>query len=212
MHQRTASKVHIAVVLMARGDFCDCEIFTMQLTRVVSRRSIGVRVQRTVSHTIHTGVFKREEDEMMKNLSILLLVAFGTATVCLGLSGFLKVQQVQAQRTPVGNNGGKQKWEYCAIVDSYGMDDTNKKPALGYVKIGYFEESGYREETIKVQGDVTGIQPGEVYEKARQKGLGVSIAQLGSQGWEMVGESPFAKRFQSDEKDRTVLYFKRPKS
>ncbi|MEW6131286.1 MAG: hypothetical protein AB1757_29925 [Acidobacteriota bacterium] len=46
------------------------------------------------------------------------------------------------------------------------MDDANKKPAVGFVKIGYFEETGYREETIKAQGEITGVQPNEVYEKA----------------------------------------------
>ena len=149
---------------------------------------------------------------MKKNLSILLLVVLGTATACLGLGGFLKAQQVQAQQTPIGSNANKHKWEYCAIVDSYGTDDTNRKPAEGVVKIGYFEELGYREDTIKVQGEVTGIQRGEVYEKARQKALAVAIAQLGSQGWEMVGELPFTKRYSSDERERTGLYFKRVKS
>jgi hypothetical protein len=124
----------------------------------------------------------REEAEMKNNLRILLLIV--TATACLGIGGFLKAQQVQAQQSPVGNNASKQKWEYCAIVDFYGMDDLNGKPAVGYVKVGYFEESGYREDTIKVQGEVTGIQPNNVYEKARQNGLAVAIAQLGSHGWE----------------------------
>ena len=142
---------------------------------------------------------------MKKDRLLLILLAFGIATVCLGLVGFLKAQQAQAQQL------SKQRWEYCAVVDSYGMDDANGKPAVGFAKIGYFEESGYREDTIKVQGDVTGVQRDAVYEKARQKGLAVAIAQLGSQGWELVGESPFAKRFQSDEKDRSVLYFKRPR-
>lgn len=146
---------------------------------------------------------------MKKNLWILLLVVLGTVMACFGLTGFLKGQQVQAQQTSVGSNASKQQWEYCAIVDSYGMDDANRKPAVGYVKIGYFEESGYREETIKVQGEVSGIQPGEVYEKARQKALAVAIAQLGSKGWEMVGELPFTKRYSSDERERTGLYFKR---
>jgi hypothetical protein len=140
----------------------------------------------------------------------LLLVVIGTTTVCLSLGGFLKVQQAQAQQSLAGNNSSKQKWEYCAIVDSYGMDDTNGKPAIGHVKVGYFEETGYREDTIKVQGEVAGVHRNEVYERARQKALAMAIAQLGSHGWELVGESPFAKRFQSDEKDRIVLHFKRP--
>lgn len=141
----------------------------------------------------------------MKTNRWLLILAFGLTTVFLGLVGFLKAQQAQAQQP------GKQRWEYCAVVDSFGMDDAGGKPAVGIAKVGYFEESGYREDTINVQGDVAGLQRDAVYEKARQKGLAVAIAQLGSQGWEMVGESPFAKRFQSDEKDRSVLYFKRPR-
>ena len=153
----------------------------------------------------------REEAEMKKYLLIVSLVIFGMAMACLGLGAFLKAQPVQAQQTPAANNASKHKWEYCAIVDSYGTDDTNRKPAVGHVKVGYFEESGYREDTIKVQGEVAGIQPNEVYEKARRKALAVAIAQLGTQGWEMVGELPFAKRFQSDERDRGALYFKRLK-
>jgi hypothetical protein len=145
----------------------------------------------------------RKEHKMKKERWLLILLAFGIATGCLGVSGFLKPQQAQAQQT------GKQKWDYCAIVDSYGMSDATA--AVGYAKIGYFEESGYREDTIKVQGESTVFQRTEIYEKARQKGLAVAIAQLGSQGWELVGESPFAKRFQSDEKDLSVLYFKRPR-
>jgi hypothetical protein len=150
--------------------------------------------------------------EMKKNLWIFYLVIIGTAAVCSGLGGLLKAQQAHAQQIPAGNNTSKQRWEYCAIVDSYGMDDTNGKPAVGYVKIGYFEESGYREDTIKVQGEVVGVQRSEVYEKTRQKALAVAIAQLGSQGWEMVGELPFTKRYSSDERERTGLYFKRVKA
>lgn len=153
----------------------------------------------------------KEEAEMKKNLWILLLVFVGTAIAFWDLSGFLKSQQVQAQPTPVENNANKQRWEYCAIVEFYGMDDINRKPAVGYVKIGHFEETGYREDTIKVQGEVAGIQPSEIYEKAGQKALAVAIAQLGRQGWEMVGELPFTKWYSSDEKERTGLYFKRVK-
>jgi hypothetical protein len=149
---------------------------------------------------------------MKKKSWILLLVVITTAITGLALSSLLRPQQVQAEQTPVGNNASKQKWEYCAIVDSYGMDDLNGKPAVGHVKIGYFEESGYREDTIKVQGEVTGIQQNEVYERARQKALAVAIAQLGGRGWEMVGELPFTKRYSSDERERTGLYFKRVKS
>jgi hypothetical protein len=148
---------------------------------------------------------------MVKSFWVSLLLVIGMTITSLSLSGFYRAQPAQAQQTPLGNNASKPKWEYCAIVDSVGMDDANRKPAAGFVKVGYFEETGYREETIKAPGEVAGIQPSEVYEKARQKALAMAIARLGSQGWELVGELPFGKRFGSDEKERPSLYFKRSK-
>lgn len=148
---------------------------------------------------------------MKRNLLTLITILAGITVVGLIREGFLRTQPAQAQQTASSSNIVKQRWEYCVIVDSYGMDDSSGKPAVGFTSVCYFDESGYREETAKVQGETSGIQPTEVYEKARQKALSVTIAQLGSRGWEMVGEFPFTKRFHSDEKDRPGLYFKRGK-
>src|SRR5262245_53242992 len=100
-------------------------------------------------------------------------------------------------RRAVESNSSARRGRSRSFITSLpGMDD-NGKPAVGYVKVGYFEGSGYWEDTIKMQVDVTGVPPNEVYEKSRQKTLGVAIGRLGAEGWEMVGELPFTKRYSS---------------
>jgi hypothetical protein len=151
-------------------------------------------------------------DEMKKIVFASVLSALSIIAV-LGL-GFLMAPRVSAQRAQ--DNNTKERWEYCAIVDSYGTSDGNKatsdgnKAVVGYAKIVNFEHSGDREQTVKVDGGTAGDGEWGSYERARQKALGAAIAQLGNQGWEMAGEADFGIRIGSEEKKR-ALYFKRSK-
>jgi hypothetical protein len=64
--------------------------------------------------------------------------------------GILRTQTVLAQQpSSVSNGAKKQRWEYCAIVDSYGMNDTNGKPAEGFAKLGYFDDQAIEKRQSK---------------------------------------------------------------
>jgi len=83
--------------------------------------------------------------------------------------------------------------------------------AVGLATIVYFESSGYREENVKLQGEkVSAPNTGE-YQRVKPKALAMTIAQLGSQGWEMVGQLPYNGYFRSEVEQPTALYFKRAK-
>ena len=112
------------------------------------------------------------------------------------------------QKTKQTENKVVIKWEHCAITDFYGTGQDNKPP-IGIAVICFFQESGCREVTIRVEGETRGFPPTELYEIARKKALSKAIAQLGKDGWELVGEMTYPRRFGTDEKDRTALYFKR---
>lgn len=100
------------------------------------------------------------------------------------------------------------KWEHCAITASYAMQQRDKPP-VGLAVICFFQESGCREVTIRAEGESRGFPPNELYTIARKKALSRAIAQLGSDGWELVGEMQYPKQFDTDEKDLRALYFKR---
>ena len=83
-----------------------------------------------------------------------------------------------------------QKWEYCAIV-GIKRDDLDFR---GYhPRIWRFIGNGI---------EITRIDENTVSEDTTE--LAKSIAQLGEQGWEMVGVG------HSNHHDENILYFKRP--
>ena len=83
--------------------------------------------------------------------------------------------------------------------------------AVGYATIVYFDRSGYREENVKMPGEKVGTPINGEYQRAQKKALAMTIAQLGSQGWEMVGQLPYNGYFRSGVEEPTALYFKRAK-
>jgi hypothetical protein len=83
--------------------------------------------------------------------------------------------------------------------------------AVGYATIAYFDRSGSREEKVRMQGERVGTDTTGEYQRAQQKALAMTIAQLGSQGWEMVGQLPYNGYFRSGVEEPTALYFKRAK-
>ncbi|MFH2040104.1 MAG: hypothetical protein ABIJ65_11790 [Chloroflexota bacterium] len=80
-----------------------------------------------------------------------------------------------------------QKWEYCAIT---GILHSGRNLSLNYPAIWRFTKTGWDKTDIK--GDEMNL-------------VAKNIAELGEQGWEMVGTGPL------DEGRAHILYFKRPK-
>ncbi len=74
------------------------------------------------------------------------------------------------------------KWDYCALINVY---ETADEELVGY-GISYFTTDGVQKSKIK------GSEVAQV------------VAQLGEQGWEMVGCGTIRG-------DRHCIYFKRPK-
>src|SRR6185295_14515789 len=126
---------------------------------------------------------------MRRKLLVLLFAISMVTCVC----ALLKVQSAQAQRTSVTDSTRKEKWEYCAIIYSGGTKEGNF--AAGVVTIAYFDTSGIREDKVKIQGELVGEPLTNEYKNAQQKALAMTIAQLGTQGWEMIGQLPYNGSF-----------------
>jgi hypothetical protein len=142
----------------------------------------------------------------MSRKGLVLFFAFSLLICVFSIS---KMQSAQAQRTPAIGNPVKPQWEYCAIIRSSNMNENDV--AVGIATIAYFDTSGYREENVRVQGErVTAPTNGE-YQRAAQKALAMTIAQLGRQCWEMIGQLPYNGYFRSGVEEPTALYFKRTK-
>ena len=140
-----------------------------------------------------------------KQMTTLLMCAMTVLT----LNSASIAQSRSKQRAKEINAKEVIKWEHCAITAFYTMQQGDKAP-VGIVRICFFQETGCREETIRAEGERMGFPPNELHEIARKKALSKAIAQLGKDGWELVGEMPYPKQFDTDEKDQTALYFKRP--
>ncbi len=119
-----------------------------------------------------------------------------------------KMQSAQAQRTSSTTTPAKQTWVYCAITGSGNMNENGI--AVGSATIVYFEKSGSRKEDVRIQGERVGTPINGEYQRARDTALATTIAQLGSQGWEMVGQLPYSSNFRSAIEEPTAMYFKRP--
>ena len=107
---------------------------------------------------------------------------------------------------------GRSQWEYCAIVSVRG-GTTSDQRYLGTARIRYFAEPESRDEVIRVQGEqiLTGSPvDSESVEAMRLKELNRVITKLGKDGWELIGELPYIRQYQSDLSESKALYFKRP--
>jgi hypothetical protein len=121
----------------------------------------------------------------------------------------IKMQPAQAQRASAVDNPARPRWEYCAIIRSSSMNENDM--AVGVATIAFFDASGYREETVRAQGErITSALSGE-YQRAQEKALAMTIAQLGSQGWEMIGHFPYNGALRAGADEITAIYFKRAK-
>lgn len=149
---------------------------------------------------------------MKKSLEMVLFTLAGILICSVAISAALKVATAQSKPATL-------KWEHCAITEFYATESLGK--AMGFAKISYFDPAGYREQWLKAEGEAIGLNnrndPG-IYQGARQEALASAIAQLGSQGWELVGEGRYARTVSVQiadnlhtERDDTALYFKRIK-
>jgi hypothetical protein len=119
----------------------------------------------------------------------------------------LSVYAVQAQRSASSSTGPAQSWEYCAIADTSFSRTGNT--IVGEAKVAYYSTSGYHVEVITEREDVGNVLSGDQPDRIVGKALVTAVAQLGSQGWEMIGHMPVIGSFRTRTDQRTALYFKR---
>jgi hypothetical protein len=142
----------------------------------------------------------------MKGKGLVLFLAF---SVLSGSYSIGRMQPANAQRTPAIDSPAKTKWEYCAIIRSGSMNENDT--AVGIATIACFDMSGYREENVKVQNERVTQESNSEYRRAQQKALATMIAQLGNQGWEMIGHFPYNDGIHSGPDQVMAIYFKRAK-
>lgn len=128
-------------------------------------------------------------------LSVGLLIC---ALLAMGVCAKAQAQQTESR-----------KWEYCAITNSYGTQKNNR--IYGLAVITFFEEAGYRQESIQIDRDLTGIEPNERYQLVQREAFAKAFVQLGNDRWELVGSLPYVNWIASKTNDKTAIYFKRPK-
>jgi hypothetical protein len=127
-------------------------------------------------------------------------------TLGMVLTGVLRVPSVQAQRVEGTKRVPSQYWEYAAIT---GISTEQKKYSTSSITVAticHFQSTGCGETRVEVDG----------YDQ--QTALAKAIAQLGADGWEMLGQGPrnFGEIGSFREGSGTVgnpfiLYFKRLK-
>lgn len=134
----------------------------------------------------------------MKKTQILMLALMSFTGLLAGLLiGCLGSEPVKAQH-PV--KSVSDKWEYCAITDVPAVGQNGK--ITGSAKICYFQGSGCRKEVIEVSID------GNDFAEGKRAALAKAAANLGAEGWEMIGEAT-QFGFYQDNVDPKALYFKR---
>lgn len=125
-------------------------------------------------------------------------------TLC--FSVLLSSYEVNAQTNKIAKNNlhskfRKQQWEYCVVtLDSDIRSESNK--FIGRTSIIYLDETNRANVNIEVRDFPTDKVT------ANRKALSKAFAQLGDDGWELVGSFPFL-----DEYGHTVsgFFFKRRK-
>jgi hypothetical protein len=135
---------------------------------------------------------------MSKTKQILILAIIAAAAAAGGLIAInsFSGSSVQANQ---GGRSGAQKWEYCAII-SAGLGPGNVSER-GVAVIRYFQAGGIKEETVEFVPDA-----GKRNYFLTDEALDKAINKLGDEGWEMVLKEP-----DTEDRPRTIFYFKRPK-
>ncbi len=120
-----------------------------------------------------------------------LTAIFVLAALCGGAAAgrfFASAQQPTPRPTPAGKIA-PQRWEYASLTRA-----ATGPQRGGLYWISYFSERGVR--VVEVEEQAT-----------EQGGPAKGIAQLGADGWEMVGQGPLEIR----QGGLNAIYFKRPK-
>lgn len=138
----------------------------------------------------------------MKKSQIIILSLTLMAGVVLGLAlnipaWFNVAAQRPAEKKVVAEDA---RWNYCMINDMnvYGQDDKSVATA----SICYLQASGCRKAVVEAT-----VEKGS-FEEARANALAKAVAQLGAEGWELIGEgTQFGLR--SDTGDPKAIYFRR---
>ena len=105
-----------------------------------------------------------------------------------------------------GGEGARGRWEHCAVI-SRGVTLKNGDKTIGYATVCYFRGGGRLCETSEVEHK-RGDSGGSWNEDSLNATVSL-VANLGEEGWEMVGEGN-AEPFK-DYNPTQVLYFKRAK-
>ena len=108
--------------------------------------------------------------------------------------------------------GSRTRWEYCAIVSAWG-GTTRTNHYVGLVTIRYFGDPESHQEQVRIEGEaiLTGTPVNSaIVEQIRLRALSKALAKLGRDGWEMIGELPYARNSSPDESETKALFFKRP--
>ncbi len=159
----------------------------------------------------------------MKQRRRIMLLCLLAGAFWLMLNPASSLEQASAQKSRTQE---PQKWEYCAVTNAYiAMTGESADKYAGRASICYFQLSGCRREEIRfelIYADFlkeAGANPNPNYNRyaagvrAAESALSKAIAQLGEDGWEMVGETPidFVNNAESNMRNKAI-YFKRPKS
>jgi hypothetical protein len=158
----------------------------------------------------------------MKRRRPLLLLSLMSGVLVLMLNIVLCVERAAAQKSRTQE---PQKWEYCAVTNAYiVVTGESAEKYVGRASICYFQLSGCRREEIRFELiyaeflKEAGANPNPRYNRysagvrAAESALSKAIAQLGEDGWEMIGETPidFVNNAESNMRNKAI-YFKRPK-
>ena len=121
-----------------------------------------------------------------------LAAVFTLAALCGGvLAGkMLATAQTRPQPGAKGVAAAPQKWDYCSLTRA-----ATGPTRGGLYWISYFSDSGVRVVEVEEQATERG-------------GPAKAIAQLGADGWEMVGQGPLEIR----QGGLNAIYFKRPRN
>ncbi len=119
---------------------------------------------------------------MSKRMPVLISITFMllASAVLLGQS-FVSLAQKKATGA---------QWEYCAIGETFSFAYNDGK-TYSQTKILYFEPTGLKEESAQAESAVSLEKDPAKLEALRQKSFANAMTQLGSQGWELVGEAPY---------------------
>lgn len=89
-------------------------------------------------------------------------------------------------------------WEYCMLTGCCESKVRDGK-SVSFLRITYLTADGGQTQDVEMEREVAS----DAYYREAAALLPRTIAKLGSEGWEMVGQAPYD--------NKNALYFKRPK-